>query len=102
MSTPTSHNRTSYLGITGGFADTHVGSLGGVRWGPQCVVSIHCGDRSTAETLCWPETGASGFLQRSPGPPCTWCWEALVAGPLPVLSPAFTETGSISLIPHTP
>lgn len=31
---PTSRNRAPYLGITGGFSDTHVGSLGRVRWGP--------------------------------------------------------------------
>lgn len=40
---PTSRNTTPYLGITGGFSDTHVGSLGRVRWGPCHVVSIHCG-----------------------------------------------------------
>lgn len=32
--TPTSRKTTPYLGITGGFSDTHVGSLGRVRWGP--------------------------------------------------------------------
>lgn len=63
---PTSRNRAPYLGITGGFSDTHVGSLGRVRWGPWRVVSIHCGDRNTTQMLLrWPQIGPSDLADHS-------------------------------------